>query len=117
MPSIGGIPDGVQIMNSKEDAMSKTVKTPPESDVFYEVIDALEQQKREINWILEHAKEDGDTPFEARHKQIISGAIMHTLKDQADEFLFLFCFGSTKAGLESANNLITRMHRFQEVIS
>ena len=95
--------------------MSEKTRKEKRSDAFIEVMEALEHQKREIEWILENASPSGQR-FEDRHRQIIKGALFTALRDHADEAIFGFCFGSTDHALKSINNLITRMHRYEEVI-
>lgn len=118
MPSIGGIPVGVQIMNTKEDAMSKTVKPPSEvQDTFLEVLEGLEHLKKEIEWILENADRDGTKPFSKRHKEIIRGSTLNLLRDRCEEGLFMFCFGDVEYGVDSINNLLNTMQRYGRILS
>ncbi len=120
MPSIGGIPVGVQIMNTKEDVMpSDKVRSPKPlkdrgTDTFAEIMEGLENLGREITYILENASPSGK-PFNKRQKEIIRSSMLGTFRDQADEALVMYCFGDADYGLDSLNNLKIRMERFGEV--
>lgn len=124
MPSLGGIPVGVQNMNRKGIAMTEETKIPRKkamrptvtSDLVYEIKEALDYQKRAIEWLLENLSEDGK-PLSRNNKEIIKGALLRVFRDQADEAVVTFCFGDEKYGLDSILNLVTRMERFMEVVA